>query len=284
MDTLHNLLDKLKKEFPTTKKGDERSKWFGYTLLAIIIPFTSAKTSNLLRCLKVLFGFSFLESKRYYRFMASPKIPWDRLWPCLWKAIPKPLSDGRLILAIDDFINPKTGRKIFGCANIFDHAAKLNQSKYPWAQNIVTVGLLKMIKGRWACLPLGYRFYHLKKNIDEINQGLGRRQIKFETKLKQAAAMIISIADNFQSEILAVTDSWFGNNSLWSPIHQQLGSRFHILSRLRSNINIFDLLSPGTVKKIGRPKKYGKKLGNTSDLAIRFQSLATTYEVNLYGR
>ena len=30
------------------------------------------------------------------------------------------------------------------------HAAKANQTKYPWAQNVVLVGLLKRIKGRWA--------------------------------------------------------------------------------------------------------------------------------------
>jgi len=107
--------------------------------------------------------------------MASPKIPWHRLWPCLWRLIPEPLTDGRLIIALDDFINPKTGKKIFGCANIFDHAAKQNQSKYPWAQNIVTIGLLKLVKGRWACLPLSHRFYHLKKSIENMKRSTNER-------------------------------------------------------------------------------------------------------------
>ncbi len=66
--------------------------------------------------------------------------------------IDNPLTDGRLLLALDDYINPKSGKKVFGCANIFDHAAKQNQSKYPWAQNIVAVGLLKIVKG--AVAPL----------------------------------------------------------------------------------------------------------------------------------
>ena len=98
--------------------------------------------------------------------MASNKLPWDKLWPALWRIIPNPLSDGRLLIALDDFINPKAGRKIFGCSHIFDHAAKANQSKYPWAQNVVLIGLLKRIKGRWACLPLAHRFYLPKKAID----------------------------------------------------------------------------------------------------------------------
>ena len=39
-------------------------------------------------------------------------------------------------------LNPKTGKKIFACQHHFDHAAKQNQSRYPWSQQIVSIGLL----------------------------------------------------------------------------------------------------------------------------------------------
>ncbi|MFC1877579.1 hypothetical protein ACFL2E_09965 [Thermodesulfobacteriota bacterium] len=42
-----------------------------YTIVAIIIPFTSSKTTNLLRCLTGLFGFAGIRKKRYYTFMAT---------------------------------------------------------------------------------------------------------------------------------------------------------------------------------------------------------------------
>ena len=129
MIILHDILKKLKNEFAHSRKGAERGIWFIYTIVAIIVPFTSSKTSNLLRCLKGLFGFAGIRKKRYYTFMAAPKIPWQRLWQCLWKMIPAPLTDDRLLLALDDYINPKTGKKIFGCDKIFDHAAK--QLKMP---------------------------------------------------------------------------------------------------------------------------------------------------------
>jgi len=245
MFILHNILGKLKNEFAHSRKGNERGIWFVYTIIAIIIPFTSSKTSNILRCLNTLFGFTGIRKKRFYTFMASPKIPWDRLWQTLWKMIPCPETDGRLLLALDDCINPKTGKKIFGCDEVFDHAAKQNQSKYPWAQNIVAVGLLKNVKGRWACLPLSYRFYHLKKSIENINRTISGPKIKFKTKLEQAVNMITDIAQAFgQSKIVTITDSWFGNNGLWKPLHNQLGRRFHMISRLRSNNNIFQLPGP----------------------------------------
>jgi hypothetical protein len=284
MIILHDILKKLKNEFAHSRKNDERSIWFIYTIVAIIVPFTSSKTSNLLRCLKALFGFAGIHKKRYYTFMASPKIPWQRLWQCLWKMIPAPLTDDRLLLALDDYINPKTGKKIFGCGKVFDHAAKQNQSKYPWAQNIVAIGLLKIVKARWACLPLNYRFYHLKKSIENTKRLFSKPVIEFETKLDQAVHMITDIAGAFgQTSILTITDSWFGNNGLWKPLHKRLGQRFHMVSRLRSNNNVFQLPGPNTKKGPGRPRKYGSKLGNAALLAAQFKPLAKQYSVNLYG-
>jgi hypothetical protein len=165
MFILRDLLPPLQGAFSDTRLGRERAQWFTYTLLSVVVPFTSSMTSNLLRTLRTLFGLS-PDSQRFYTFMASPTLPWERLWRVLWGLIPEPLTDGRVVVVLDDFINPKVGRKIFGCESIFDHAAKSNQSKYPWAQNVVAVGLLKLVKGRWACLPLAFRFYLPEKAIE----------------------------------------------------------------------------------------------------------------------
>ena len=285
MFILHDILEKLKKEFPQSRKGHERGIWFVYTIVAIIVPFVSSRTSNILRCLKTLFGFSGIHRKRFYTFMASPKIPWQRLWQMLWKMIPQPLTGGRMLLALDDYINPKTGKKIFGCAKVFDHAAKQNQSKYPWAQNVVAVGLLKMIKGRWACLPLSYRFYHLKKNIERMNRDGDGMKLEFKSKLAMAVEMITQLAEVFrQMRIIVITDSWFGNDGLWKPLNDRLGIWADMISRLRSNNNLFELPGPHLTGRPGRPRKYGNKLGSAASLAVRFRSLAKEYTVNLYGR
>jgi SRSO17 transposase len=282
---LHDILEKLKKQFAHSRKGPERGIWFVYTIIAIIIPFTSSKTSNILRCLNTLFGFTDIHKKRFYTFMASPKIPWRKLWQCLWEMIPNPLTDDSLLLALDDYINPKTGKEIFGCDKVFDHAAKQNQSKYPWAQNVVATGLLKMVKGRWACLPLSYRFYHLKKSIEKVNQIIRGPRIEFKTKIEQAVEMITEISEAFgQNRIITITDSWFGNDGLWKPLHNLLDQRFQMISRLRSNNNIFKLPDPRPKKGPGRPRKYGKKLGSASSLANTFRPLAREYSVDLYGR
>lgn len=217
--------------------------------------------------------------------MASPKLPWQRLWPVLWSLIPQPTVNGRLLLALDDYINPKTGKKIFGCASFFDHAAKINQSKYPWSQNIVSIGLLKIVKGRWACLPWALRFYHMKKTIEAGNVKINSKTVPFQTKFDQAVEMLCNISKAFRdTPLLVVTDSWFGNDGLFKPLRKSVGKHCHILSRLRVNASLFDLPPKRRKQQRGRTKKYGRKLGCATTLAKRFIKRTTTYSINLYGK
>lgn len=292
MFILHDILTPLQQQFPDTKLGKKRSVWFIYTLLAVVVPFTSSITSNLLRSLNTLFGFS-IRLQRFYTFMGSSTIPWQRLWSTLWGLIPEPLVDGRLLVALDDSINPKAGRKIFGCGFFHDHASKKAQSSYPWSQCIVMIGLLKPIKERWVCLPLSFRFYFMKKDIEKAMEDDSNRNaqfrgkpVQFYSKLEQAALMLGKVQDHFKASVLVVADSWFGNNGLWSKL-EGAGKQFHILSRLRSNSMLFEMLpvdEEGGKRNRGRPRKYGDKLGSASALAKQYLEQITTYSVFLYGK
>ncbi len=284
MFILRNILSPLQAEFKHSRKGPERGTWFIYTLLAVITHFTSSRTSNLIRCLQTLFGLPVCP-RRFYTFMASPKLPWQRLWTVLWSLIPQPTVNGRLLLALDDYINPKTGKKIFGCASFFNHAVKINQSKYSWSQNVVSIGLLKIVKGRWACLPLAFRFYHMKKTIQVGSVKINGKPVPFQTKFEQAVEMLCKISAAFRdTPLLAVTDSWFGNDGLFKPMRKTVGRHCHILSRLRVNTSLFASPPKRRKQQRGRTKKYGRKMGCATTLAKRFINRATTYSINLYGK
>ncbi|RKT44374.1 IS701 family transposase [Thiocapsa rosea] len=269
--------------FPNSDHGRERARWFILTLQAILLPITASRTSNLLRTIATLFGVVIGEA-RYYTFMASVKLPWTRIWAVLWRAIPDPLTDGRLLVVLDDSINPKTGTKVFACQRSFDHAAKTNQSSFPWAQTIVTLGLLKVIHGRWCCLPLAFAFYLRRATLALRSVRIRGRVLTFETKFTQAVRLIQSFAGVFpRAPILVVTDSWFGNNGLLKPLRRALGSRAHLLSRLRVNAVLHDLpvAVPG---RAGRPRKYGERLGSVKAMQTALRATARTYSLNLYGR
>ena len=268
--------------FPLTKNGQERFHWFLLTLKAILVPITVSRTSNLLRAIETLFGVR-IEQWRYYTFMASVKLPWDAVWEALWRAIPSPLVAGRLLLALDDSINPKTGKKIFACQRTFDHAAKSNQTRWPWAQTIVTVGLLKTIHGRWCCIPLAFGFYLRRQTLSAGCIRLRRKALVFTDKFAQAVALIVRLGAFFRhAPVLVVTDSWFGNNGLFKPLRARLGKRVHLLSRLRVNAALYALPEP-VPGKTGRPRKYGKRLGNAAELAAAMRAKAQTYTLHVYG-
>jgi len=290
MFILRDLLSSLQQDFSTSKLGIKRSIWFAYTLVAIIVPFTSSITSNLLRSLNTLFGFS-IRQQRFYDFMGSSTLPWKRLWRRLWGMIPAPATDGRLLVALDDMINTKSGEKIFGCGFFHDHASKKNQSSYPWSQCIVSVGLLKVVKGRWACLPLAFRFYLMEKDIaaaqkdpENSNARFRGKLMMFESKFEQAAQMLQELYQWYRTPVLVVADSWFGNNGLWSRLNGA-GEQFHLLSRLRTNNVLYERVSHQQGKrKRGRPRKYGAALGSVDDCALLFRECASHYTIPLYGK
>ena len=114
MFILRDILLPLQNHFSDTNLGRERASLFVYTLLSIIVPFTSSMTSNVWRCLDTLFGFE-IKNKRFYTFMASSTMPWSGLWNTIWGLILSPETEGRILVALDDSISTKVGKKIFGC-------------------------------------------------------------------------------------------------------------------------------------------------------------------------
>ncbi|MEN8133254.1 MAG: transposase [Pseudomonadota bacterium] len=200
--------------------------------------------------------------------------------------IPEPLVEGRLLVALDDSINNKTGRKIFGCGFFHDHTAKLNQPRYPWSQNVVTIGLLKIVKGRWSCLPLAWRFYFMKKDIEAqtVSTQKSGRTVAFQSKMAQAVEMLTAVAAQFTgTPVLVVADSWFGNNGMFRPLSQSEFA-FQLLSRLRSNIMLYDMPPQRLPQQRGRSRKYGAKLGTASDLAVGYRAQARPVSAFLYGK
>lgn len=270
MDTLQPLLVALQALFTRSEKKGEL---FSQIILAMIIPFGDGKASSIYRKLTQLLSRPITKT-RFYRFMTSKCIPWHRIWSSIFKLIPVTETEGRVILALDDSTTPKTGKKIFGCEHFFDHAAKHNQSQYPWAQCFVQIGLLKFVHSRWAFLPLLSKFYHSAKVVATD---------KFSSKIEQACQMILTISTWTKSPLLVVMDTWFGNGKLYLPLKEKLGSRIHVLTMLRKNSMLYDF-PDNTVPKRGRPPKYGKKLGSIKRLAEQYKSNIRKVTSFVYGK
>ena len=84
MFILRDLLVPLQEEFSKTEQGQKRKVWFAYTLLAVVIPFTSSITSNLLRALQLCLA---------WIFRVSGFTPLWRVQRCHGKGCGKPCGE-----------------------------------------------------------------------------------------------------------------------------------------------------------------------------------------------
>ena len=108
--------------------------------------------------------------------------------------------------------------------------------------------------------------------------------VPFQTKMGQAVEMLQSVAAAFTGHpVLVVADSWFGNAGLWKPLAAS-AFEFQLLSRLRSNITLYALPATRLPNQRGRTRKYGCRLGSTTDVAHQVQLKASAVAVFLYGK
>jgi hypothetical protein len=271
MDTLQPLLNELQDFF---KRSTQKGKLFSAVILAMIMPIGSGMSSQIFRKLIHIVHYT-VSRTRFYRFMASKCFNWDRIWQVAFKLIQAPLTDGRLIMALDDSTTPKSGKEIFACEHFFDHAAKHNQSKYPWSQCFVQLGLLKLVHTRWAFLPLLTQFYHSSNKVSSDC---------FSSKIALSCQMILKLSTWIKAPMLIVTDSWFGNGKLYNPLKDKIAHRIDILTMLRKNSALYNFPENTKIKKRGRPAKYGSQAGSVRSLANQYKAKAQKVTSFVYGK
>lgn len=253
--------------------------------------------AGIFRDFSALFTGTAVTRKRFYMFLNSKMVNWTGIWSRVADLIREHVAvAGRLLIALDDTTYGKTGRKIHGCGTHFDHAAKINVSRWLFGHCRVVAGVLTRCHGRWACLPMAQRnFTPLKEPLKKhkIHAGLQKKTIRrrkrerkarwTDTKGGIAAALVNGIRRLFQLPVLVVCDSWFGNHSLLKALREAAGlPDVHILSRLRVSCVLHAM--PVTSAKRGRPRKYGERLAKLEELAASLRGGAETATIHIYGR
>ena len=133
---------------------------FKIIIIALVIGKGKKRISTIFADFSTLIIGTQLTRRRFYEFLGSPKIKWEEIIKIVIKKIgQRILIAGRLILVADDSSYGKTGKKISGCQTHFDHASKINSSKWLFGHCRVLVGVLLFIHGRWACLPFAQKLY-----------------------------------------------------------------------------------------------------------------------------
>lgn len=239
-----------------------RQTIFKTILLALVIGNGKKCISAIYRTFETILLSTSITRKRFYCFLKSGKIPWKLIWKKVFQLLgDRILTYGRLIIALDDTVYGKSGKKIANCDTHFDHAAKINSSKYLHGHCRVVIGILAFVKCRWACLPVAQAVYRLKANVAAS---------EFATKIEIAAALISEILEIAPAPLLIVCDSWFGNNSLMKEMRKKT-AQVHILTRLRIDSALYDYPSLEKRNKRGRKPKYGKRLPSITEYAQQLE-------------
>ncbi len=245
-------------EVATVIPRKDRRIIFKTIITGLIISEGSKCISAIYRLFAIMMLSNKISRKKYYGFLQSGKLKLALVWKKLFTILGDDIqTSGRLLVALDDTTYGKTGKKIANCDTHYDHAAKLNSSKYLFGHCRVVLGIQKFIHGRWACLPVKQKVYRLKKSVDKK---------EFKTKIEIAGELINELYEQFSIPMLVVTDSWFGNKSLTKVLNSYKES-MHILTRLRIDSALYDFPPESKAKKRGRKKIYGIRLPKLSKLA-----------------
>ena len=270
--TFRSLLNQLSEELPQYRRTIFRS-----LIIGLICSNSQKCVSAIWERFGLLFSGSEITQRRFYGLLNSAKLPWERIRLSLIRIMgDEVLTEEKILLATDDSTYGKSGKKIEGAATHFDHAAKMNSSKYLWGHCRVVTGVLSMVKGRWAFLPLLQDNYIPKKQLEH---GTGK------TKIELAIEQVQQVAQDFTNrEILLTCDSWFGVKTLVKVLcDTSRESSIHILSRLRINSSLCELHEGQTAGR-GRPKKYGTKIESVTALAMKLKTSASSAKIFMYSR
>lgn len=264
-----SILDEITAVIPKYRK-----MIFKVIITGMLIGESSKCVAGIYRLFELLMKSNSISRKCFYGFLKSSKIPFEKIWGIVFRLLGgKVLTSGRLLIALDDTTYGKTGKKIDGCDVHYDHAAKINSSKYVYGHCRVVLGIQMLIHGRWACLPVKNALYRLKKSVEKVD---------FKTKIEIAAQLVNELLQMLSYPALIVTDSWFGNKSLVKALGGKYLKTAHVLTRLRIDCNLYDFPVPVPKGKRGRKPVYGKRLPKLPNYVKNLEKLKDIFFI--YGK
>jgi len=188
----------------------------------------------------------------YHRFFPDARWSMAKLWQLLAKILIQTFCrNGTITLALDDTLFHRSGRKVSG-AGWWRDAVRSTQKNIVYARGLNLAVLTLRINPPWGGEPLGL----------PINMRLHRKY--GPTLIELASQMLTEVALWLpQRRFLCSSDGFYA-----SLAGEDIPNT-HIISRMRRDANIYDLLGKKRKKRRGRPRKKGKKLPAPEKMAKR---------------
>ncbi|MCA1700497.1 MAG: transposase [Actinobacteria bacterium] len=216
---------------------------------------------------------------RAHRFFSHARWSVDELGLRIAELIAERLTEpgAPLLLAIDDTLLHRAGRKVHGCFWHHDATANSQQAAVAWGNNWVVVGLVVRLAflDRAVCLPVLFRLWQPKRKHIPNDKPDPERPAK--------PALARELVDLLAARLKGHTIHTVGDGAYATGALRGLGARVTMTSRLRSNAALYAPAPPRTGKR-GRPAKWGKRLPALAQIATDPATQWTAQPVLRYGK
>jgi SRSO17 transposase len=183
-----------------------------------------------------------------------------------------------VLLAVDDTLLHRLGRKIHGTHWHHDATANSDQHTSAWGNNWVVVGIVVRLPflDRAVCLPVLFRLWRPRRP-----EYAKARKPDPDRPGKPELAR--EMTDLLATRISARTIHTVGDAAYATAASRGLSARVTLTSRLRSNAAIYAPKPPRTGKR-GQPAKWGKRLGTLAQIATDTATAWTQATVRCYQK
>ena len=188
----------------------------------------------------------------------------------------------RIVLAGDDTPIKRYGNNIQGCGWNFHQSNGNKDSDKFYGYPLVVLSLVieHPINGIIS-IPLMSRMYLSEKTLTKIPE---KDRPEFKTKLELLMEMVenvVEIVKPYNKPIVLLFDRGYVSQNVFEKM-EQLG--VSVITRFKSNVNLYHLPKNSTEVRRGRPRKYGDKI-KLIDVVNNNRSYRTKQAMlTLYGR
>jgi SRSO17 transposase len=221
----------------------------------------------------------FWHHARAHRFFSHARWQPDQLGLRLLDVIVERLiePDAPLVLAVDDTLLHRLGRKVHATFWHHDATANSDRAAVAWGNNWVVVGINVRLPflARTVCLPVLFRLWqprrgHIPKGVPDPER---------PAKPELAREMVDLIAARYPRRVVhVVADSAYGSGA-WRGLPEQLT----LTVRPRKDAALYRLAPPRTGRR-GRPALKGSRLPGLAQIALDPATAWQQVSVRRYGR
>ena len=210
----------------------------------------------------------------YHRLFSAARWSLDAVGLVVFDLIEPWLGDN-VMLALDDTLARKRGRKMFGCGMHHDPLlSSRGKAVMNWGQSWVVLGVIVELPfrpGHYYCLPILFRLYLNKTKA-------ARHRRAYRTRPELAVQMLETLCKHRKNKRFhVVADSAYGGQSVLN----HLPTNCDLTSRVLMDARLYDAPPAPKEGRRGRPRKRGDRLPTPQAMLAR---RCRRVSFDIYGR